>query len=167
MLGSSLTDFNHLTPGNWYPYWNPGKWSFHQLIYKLVEMTGPAYAAISSYTVSEEAIRTLFNLSDSGHLSFDLFVDNSAFRHKKSLIFFASNCKNSRIFTLSIHAKVMVIHAPEWKITVISSANLSPNARCETGVICTITEIADQYLKIFSDLSQTAMPLKFTDYGPL
>lgn len=100
---------------------------------------------LSSFSISEEAVRTLLNLKDEGfidelHCLFDFTVKN----HKTGLMFFASNV----VDTISIskcHAKIVLIQTNEINLTIISSANLNVNDKKEVSAIFYSKEIFDFY----------------------
>ena len=160
-----LNEFEGISENSWYPYFSSGQWSLHQLIEKLSRIIGPSSVTIVSFTVSEEALRFLRNMSESGmileHLT--LLVDTSAFRHKRDLMLFACKIPLARIYHHHIHSKLVIMKNDVWNITVVTSANLSPNYRMESGIICTRRDISDAYLKTIEDLIQTAIELKFDE----
>ncbi len=55
-----------------------GDWSMHQLLYKLLEKTGPADVYISSYAFSEKPARVLADMKHNGIIQ-QLFCFTNAF----------------------------------------------------------------------------------------
>lgn len=60
--------------------------------------------------------------------------DLSVKRYRLGLLFFASNVIN-QIGMTNIHAKMAFIENENWKVVVITSANLNINDKKEAGVI--------------------------------
>lgn len=117
------------------PIASDGEWSMHQLLEYLLGISGPAKVWISSFSVTEVAIRTFLNLHDSGllqelHCLFDFTVK----RHKVGLLFFANNV-STEIAIDKCHAKLILIQNENFTITVVGSANFNINDKKEVAVI--------------------------------
>ena len=125
------------------PYFSNGDFSMHQLIEHLLEQTGPAKVVLSSFSITEVAIRTFQRLMENGTIqSMACLFDFTVRRHKLGLLFFARNVI-STIAIAKCHAKVVLIYNGKYYITVVSSANLNINDKLEAGVISTDTNIFD------------------------
>lgn len=103
-----------------------------------MEETGPAKVRISSFSITETAIRSFVRLQESGLItSLTCLFDLSVKRYRVGLLFFASNVI-SEIGMTNIHAKMAFIENENWKVIVITSANLNINDKKEAGVIISI-----------------------------
>ena len=115
-----------------------GKWSTHELLTSLLNITGPASVHISSYALSEKPTRQLILLKDAGLIT-ELYcvIDNRVdTRTAVTLQIIKSICDDYAL--IDTHAKVTVITNGNWSIAVIGSANYTENKRYESGVIiCT------------------------------
>jgi len=132
-------------PGNNTPYFSDGEFSMHQLIEHLLEQTGPAKVVLSSFSITEVAIRTFQRLMESRTIqSMACLFDFTVRRHKLGLLFFASSVI-SRIAITKCHAKIVLIYNGKHYITVVSSANLNINDKIEAGVISADSKIFDFY----------------------
>ena len=112
--------------------------STHELIAHLLEQTGPARVRISSFSITETAIRSFIRLQEEGLItSLTCLIDLSVKRYRIGLLFFASNVVNE-IGMTNIHAKMVFIENENWKVVVVTSANLNNNDKKEAGVIISI-----------------------------
>jgi hypothetical protein len=119
-----------------------GKWSSHELLAKLLEITGPADVELTSYSFTEDPVRMLTQYLDSGIIkNLMVLVDKRVKVQNPSAYQLA--VANFRYMKLvQIHAKVMIIRNDKYSITVISSANYTRNKRIEVGCITENFEIA-------------------------
>lgn len=117
------------------PIASDGEWSMHQLLEYLLGISGPARVWISSFSITEVAIRSFLKLQERGlieelHCLFDLTVK----RHKAGLLFFANNVV-SEISISKCHAKLILIQNKKYTISVVGSANFNINDKKEVAVI--------------------------------
>lgn len=127
-----------LKPDSSIPYVSDADFSTHELIAHLLEETGPAKVRISSFSITETAIRSFLRLQESGLItSMTCLFDLSVKRYRVGLLFFASNVI-SEIGMTNIHAKLAFIENENWKVVVITSANLNINDKKEAGVIISV-----------------------------
>jgi hypothetical protein len=75
-------------------------------------------------------------------------------------MYFASNIVSD--ITLSAnHSKLILIENLSWKITVVGSANMTPNPRKEAGVIFSVRETYDDFLKHLVKAISDGLPVNF------
>ena len=119
------------------------EWSAHGLLAHLLKQTGPAALYFSTWSISEDSLRSLVNKKNAGEIQkisavFDWNVKNQrpeAYQYAK---------KNIPDLILSTcHAKSTVIQNKTWSIAIIGSANYTANPRIETGVITCEKIVAD------------------------
>ena len=154
-------DIGEIKPDLVKPFWSNGKWSMHDLLLYLVKLSGPAKVWLSTFSISEIAIRAFSHALETGlitelHCLFDYTVKT----HKLSLLYFAGNIV-SDIRLVPNHSKVILIENNDWKITVISSANMSPNPRIEAGVIIVDDNIYNDFKTRLVNTMMNAHPLTF------
>lgn len=137
------------------PYASEADFSTHELIGHLLNQTGPAAVRISSFSITEIAIRSFLKLRESGMITelsclFDLTVK----RHRLGLLFFAHNIVNEVRLT-KIHAKLIFIDNADWNLVVVTSSNLNVNDKMEVGLIISNAEeyrfYSDCFDKWFND----------------
>lgn len=116
-------------------YYSEIEFSMHELLDAILQMTGPASVWISSFSISEVAIRTFHRLSEDRVIT-DLhcIFDQSVKRHRLGLLFFALNV-SGKVSLAKNHAKIILIENENWKLTVLSSANFNVNDKIEAGII--------------------------------
>ena len=161
-MNTDLFFLENLKVNEFYPFFAKS-FSLHEMLEQTIAITGPVEAWITTYTLSEDAIRSLFNLSEQNKLTFTLVTDRSFFRHKMQLMLFAQNCRGAKIYTTANHSKVMVLTNDNWKITILTSANLTKNERWESGILSTHPVVADDYLSAINKLISDATPVDFNN----
>lgn len=127
--------FSGFENSNIIPVASDGEWSMHHLLEYLLRISGPSSVWISSFSITEVAIRTFLNLQEEGlimdlHCLFDLSVK----RHKIGLLNFANNVV-SEIAVSKCHAKIILIKNEQHTITVVGSPNFTINDKKEVAVI--------------------------------
>ena len=131
------------------PYYSEAEFSMHELLEALLKVTGPAYVKLTTFSITEAAIRTFHQLSDEKLiLGLHCIFDISVRMHRLGLLNFALNVSGNIALTKN-HAKIILIENENYKLTVISSANLNVNDKIEAGIITTQTEIFYFYFKKF------------------
>jgi hypothetical protein len=128
------------------PFFSEGHWSMHELLLFLLGITGPARVWLSTFSISEDAIRAFSTAMDKGmitqiHCLFDYTIQ----KNKLGILFFAYNTVSDITITAN-HSKLILIQNDSWKVSVVGSANMTPNPRKEAGVIFTTGETFDHYL---------------------
>lgn len=143
------------------PFFSEGRWSNHDLLIYLLGITGRAQVWISTFSISEAAIRALFDASERGLIaSVRCLFDHTIPKNKLSLLFFAHNVVTD-IYITANHSKIMLIENDQWKISVVSSANMTPNPRKEAGVIFTTPEVFDIYRTHLEQSMFEGVPISF------
>ena len=127
------------------PFFSEGLWSMHDLLLYLLEITGPAKVWLSTFSLSEAAIRAIHLAIDKGYITeIHCLFDHTIRKHKLGLLFFASNTVSNIAITAN-HSKLILIENDHWKISVVGSANMTPNPRKEAGVILTTPSVFDHF----------------------
>lgn len=146
----------HIVPDKVIPFFSDGKWSlFHLLSHCLAYYTGPAKVRISSFSISENALRSFLNDKESGLIkSMSLLFDVSIPHRKIDLMLFAREVF-SEIRLCPNHSKIILIDG-DRKACIISSQNLTPNPRLEAGVIFTTDEHYNFYSNLFDNYFNSA-----------
>jgi hypothetical protein len=113
-----------------------GDWSTHDLLFFLLEQTGPARVYFTTWAISEYAIRQLYQFIEQG-LILELkgiFDYRNGIRKPAELQFLQKITTD--IKAAKCHAKVTVVENDQWGISVVGSANYTRNPRIEAGVLC-------------------------------
>lgn len=162
---TKLDQFKDISPeSGWYPYFSK-QFSLHQLIAALLEITGPASLCLSSYTLADEALNILMLLSSSGKITHtDLLIDSSNLWIKQRQTRFACMITNARIYHTVNHSKIILIRNKHWNISMVTSANLTTNARYESGALCTDSGMMELYhTTLTTVMENNAVRVKFDD----
>ena len=123
-------------------YVSLGDWSTHDLLFFLLEQTGPARVYFTTWAISEYAIRQLYQFIEQG-LILELkgiFDYRNGIRKPAELQFLQKITTD--IKAAKCHAKVTVIENDNWGISVVGSANYTRNPRIEAGVLCCDKNVA-------------------------
>ncbi len=138
-------DIGDVVPDAVKAFWSEGKWSTHELMQHLLSITGPAKVTLSTFSISEAAIRAFSLGMNSGMITeLNCLFDYTVKKNKTQLLFFAKNV-TSIIKLAPNHSKIMLLENENWKLVVVGSANMTPNPRKEAGVIITVPSLYDQY----------------------
>ena len=116
-------------------FFTDGTWSLFELIDYILDHIPPSHVTLSSFSMSEDSIRHLLYLKESGRiLSLQGLFDPSARKTKTPLLYFAKEVFDS-IGLLQNHAKIILFENGKRNLCVLGSANLGRNRRLEAGVI--------------------------------
>lgn len=129
-------------PGDIINFTTKNRWSVHEMLVYLLQLSGPAKVYISTWSISEEAARTIVELRDKGIITeiYCLFDKKVTIRNPVPL----QLCMGFPHLALTeVHAKVTVIENDRWSLTLTGSANYNKNRRIETGVIFNLAEVAE------------------------
>ena len=135
-----------------YHFLSEGKWSMYNLLGYLLKCSGKAKLGISTFTISEAAIRVLFNCIEGKLISeINCLFDHSVRKNRMDQLRFANSIING-IYLNNNHAKLLLIENESWKIVVNGSANMTSNFRIEAGIICTMPEVYYKYKLKFDEI---------------
>jgi hypothetical protein len=118
------------------------KWSMHDMLAHILEQTGPAQVWITSWTITEEPVRTILEHMEQGRITSlrALFSERveamNPAAHQLARF-------NLQVHLTKIHAKCIVVLNDTWGVTVSGSANFTRNPRIEKYVICTHRDLAE------------------------
>lgn len=133
-----------------YPFVSEAEFSMHHVLGELLKVTGKAEVKVSSFSISETALRSFYRLTEQGAISgLQCLLDISVKRHKLGLLFFANNT-GIEVSLVKNHAKLILIKNTSWSVVIVGSANLQENDKNETGVICTRADIYEYFENYFS-----------------
>ena len=149
--------FGQVVDGQSVHYASLGDWSTHDLLFFLLEQTGPARVYFTTWAISEYAIRQLYQFIEHG-LILELkgiFDYRNGIRKPAELQFLQKITTD--IKAAKCHAKVTVIENDNWGISVVGSANYTRNPRIEAGVLCCDKTVAAFHRDwILNELSNTS-----------
>lgn len=112
-----------------------GSWSNYELMEYLLNLTGPATVAYTTWSISEVAITRMNDWLDKGQIIELHAVLDRGLQNRKPAIYQQALATIKNLKLSKCHAKVMVITSPLLSFLVIGSANFTKNPRKEAGVI--------------------------------
>jgi hypothetical protein len=149
--------FGKVIDGQSVHYASLGDWSTHDLLFFLLEQTGPARVYFTTWAISEYAIRQLYQFIEHGLILEikGIFDYRNGIRKPAELQFLQKITTD--IKAAKCHAKVTVIENDCWGISVVGSANYTRNPRIEAGVLCCDKTVATFHRDwILKELSKTS-----------
>jgi hypothetical protein len=129
---------NHVTL-----YATGGLWSMHDLLFWILDQTGPAKVISATWSITEDPATQLARRLHEGliqelHFLFDVRV---RIRNPKAFGFIRHQAATCRLS--ACHAKAFVVENADWQVTAVSSANFTSNPRIEAGVLLTHPKAAE------------------------
>jgi hypothetical protein len=119
-------------------------WSLHDLIAYLLDFTGPATVHITTWAVSENPVRIINQLVESGLITELNALLDRRIKSQCPQAFQLIKGQWKNVSLVDIHAKVGVIMNEEWAISITSTANLTNKQRIEKYVVCCDRHIAEK-----------------------
>jgi hypothetical protein len=116
-------------------FYTDGAWNMHQLLIGLIGIAGKSDVYLSSFAMSETAVRALLGLQDVGLIkSLHCVIDNRVETRSAGSLQLLKSISN-RIVLRACHAKVTIIEGEHLDLVILGSANYTENKRMEVGVI--------------------------------
>lgn len=121
-------------------FWSYGSFSLHQLMFYILQQTGPAHINMCTWSISQDAIEKIIRKYQKREiLSIRFLLDPRVKVCKaKPLQMLSANFPYKII---RVHAKVVTVENNTWKISIVSSQNATTNPKLERGVIFISDEI--------------------------
>ncbi len=117
-------------------------WSLHDVLERILQLTGPAHVCLTSWAISEGPARKISNLlRDGSILSLHCLFDHRVTRYCPAAMQLVQG-QMGKIKLTGIHAKILVIENESWGISVTSTANATNKRRIEKYVITCDPEVA-------------------------
>ncbi len=117
-------------------YCSNGMFSAHEILFSLLQLTGPAKVYLTTWTMTETPARLLAEGLDSKKI-LELYCVLDVRMEKNPNVYQLIRFNSTKIRLSHCHAKVIIIENNDWNISIISSQNMTENPRIEAGVIST------------------------------
>lgn len=132
-----------LKPGFVTLFASAGLWSMHDLLFWILDKTGPARVVSATWSITDEPATQIARRLHEGlitelHFLFDVRVK---IRSEKVYTFVKHQAATCRLS--ACHAKAFVVENDEWSVAVVGSANFTNNPRIESGVLLVSREAAE------------------------
>lgn len=164
-LFPDLTKNAHLTVAM--PYVSLGEFSLHEVIEHVLEhFDMPADVTISSYSITENAVRSFQRLKEKGLIKklrcvFDLNVK----RHRLSLLFYGLNIADE-IYLTKNHSKIVIIQFEGCvPFAIIGSANLNINDKIEDGLLTNLAAISSFFQLSLNNIISESLKIELNDFN--
>lgn len=137
-----------------------GQFSLIDALLAILDQTGPAHVAISTWTAAHaDLTRSAMSLETGEFLSFRMIVDRSFETrqpdyHQHMIRLFGAES----IRAINTHAKFLIVRNDNWDIVVRTSMNLNGNPRLENIEISDNAEFADFFQKIVDGVFSEVKP---------
>jgi len=147
------------------PFYSEGEFSMHELIeHVLRHYNQPAIVTLSSFSITEEAVRSIINLRDDNLiLEISCLFDTSVKHHKLRLLFFGLNVVD-HVYLTENHSKIVLFQFVDKLITVIGSANLNKNHKIEAGLVMNNPDVFNFFYNKLSKSIRTAQKVMINDF---
>lgn len=158
---SSARDvIGQITMGTSIHYASMGEWSAHDLLFHILDQTGPAHVIVATWSISEVATRQMIaKCQDGSLLSLAAVLDwRVKVRRPEVLELAKFNISNIRL--TSCHAKITTIINDNWHVTIVGSANYTNNPRIEAGVIACDKKVTNFHAKWMTAELENAAPFE-------
>lgn len=144
-------ELSGLKMGDVVEYWTEGKFSLHNLIEGIINITGPATVMIVTWAMTEAPLRTLARLKREGKITqLYCLLEHKVTGHNSKSYGYALQIFDE-IQLARCHAKVVLIENEDWAVSITTSANLTRNRRIECGDIKCLRESVDFHKKWIMD----------------
>lgn len=118
-------------------------WSLHDLLSRILALTGPAHVCLTSWAISEEPARKISRLVSTGQiLTMHCLFDHRVTKYCPSAMQLATG-QLGQVKLVHIHAKILVVQNDSWGISVTSTANATNKKRIEKYVITCDLSVAE------------------------
>lgn len=140
------------------PLLHKGEWAVHEVLPFLLNKITPSEVKIATFSISEDSLRPLFFLVESGSITqLTLLLDSTVKRHKLDMLLFALNITpNIRID--ANHAKILLVRNETHSFGIVGSANLNQPKRIEAGFYFTAGKHFDFFNSEFDKFFNEAIP---------
>ena len=154
-----LNEIGHIPEDGRVYFFTDGTWSLFELIDFALDYIPPSHVTLSSFSLSEDSIRHLLHLKETGKiLSLTGLFDPSLRKTKTPLLYFADEIFD-RIALSPNHSKIILFENTTKPLTIMASANLGRNRRIEAGLVDTDTEVFDFFFDKLSEAFSMAQPI--------
>ena len=125
-------------------YYSEGKFNMHELIdHVLLHYNAPAIITLSSFSITEEAVRMFLNRRNEGLIhEISCIFDTNVKHHKLRMLFFGLQAVD-HVYLAENHSKLVLFQFAGHVVTIVGSANLNINHKIESGIVTSDAGIYD------------------------
>lgn len=138
------------------------KWHSYELLLYILSYTGISSVTVTTFGLSEEAIRALQRAKKEGYIkNVTIIINLSARKYKKKLLFYLENIADI-VYLQNIHAKLFLIEGEDFNCVVNQSANFSTNPTNESGYISAKQKDIIKYTNFIDNTIKISKKLKLS-----
>lgn len=124
-------------------YVSAGLWSMHDLLFRILELTGPARVTFATWSMTQEPVTMLVNALHEGLiLELNGLLDVRV-KVRNPKVYQFAKMQFGKVRESVCHAKVTVIENDRWAVTINGSPNFTNNPRIEAGDVIVSRAIAE------------------------
>ena len=127
-------------------FYSDSRWSSYQLLNHLLDLTGPADVWLTTYGISESAMRQITHRKQVNHINNLYFVFSDEVKRKKPAEIQIAISIATAYTMYPCHAKIIAIRNPTHHVLVLSSMNLNRNNKLEAGSLTTHPETVNSFI---------------------
>ncbi len=122
-----------------------GHWNLIDLIHHALSATGPADLVVCVWTVGSAETQMLHDLMKKGVVRSVLMLVDYSFpaRQPEYCAYVRKVCGDDSIAPTNVHCKFILLSNADWKISILTSANLNRNFRIESYLLSTEAGLHD------------------------
>lgn len=129
------------------------------VIVSVLEHIGPAELVISTFSTSEEFLRRIWRLKQTGRItSAALFCDLKAARKTVHLYTFITSIFDA-VHLAENHSKVVLLGNGRYKVSIVTSQNQTRGNRFECGIISSSPELYNTLAQGFAEMQDKSLPI--------
>lgn len=129
----------------------------YDLLEWILNQTGPAEITVTTFSISEEFIRKVFQFRKMGLIDkITVILDFKAIQKTENLIRFAENTFDE-IYYAKTHAKILLVESSKYRVCVIGSQNATRGNREECELVTTDPVIYENLSNSIQRLKQNAV----------
>ncbi len=142
-----------LEEGDLIEYVTKGRFSLHNVIERILSVTGPANVTLVTWAMTTKPLQALFRLKQEGKIqALHCLLEHKVPGHNPKSYHFALSFFDT-INLARCHAKCVVIENDKIGVVVTTSANLTRNLRIEVGDI-KVSKVSVEFAKKWIQTSQ-------------
>ena len=125
--------------GKFYQFYSSGRFCMTEMIFHLLNQTGPVHLLCGTFSVSMESVDSLVKAHLKGAILSLSFVIDPRMKINKAKPLQMIKANFPVVFS-PWHAKVTTMENEDWNISIVSSQNMTQNPKIERGCIFTDKE---------------------------
>jgi hypothetical protein len=129
----------------------------YDIIEWILNYTGPANVVVLTFSLSEEFIRKVYQLKQSGQIKdISVILDFKAIQKTEKIVRLANNIFDNLVYAKT-HAKIVLVSNNKYKVCVSGSQNATRGNREESGIVTTDIITFDKFKSEIERIQQNGI----------